>query len=115
MISKTKINKEAQRKNQELKELIFLLKKKKETLALARYLALPKRKAIHINLDKINKFSQEGESIVIPGKVLGKGELKKKIELYAFKISDKARLKLKESGSSFKNLKQLKGQFKIIK
>jgi len=108
MISKTRINQEAQRKNSELKSVIFEFKKKKEPelVKVARYLALPRRKAISVNLDKINKYSKEKEIILVPGKVLSQGDINKKIELVSFKISDHALKKLKSSGSTYKPLKQ---------
>ncbi len=120
MISKTKLNKEAQRKNSELKGFIFKLKnsKNEDYLKIARYLALPRRKTIIVNLDKINKYSKEKDIILVPGKVLGKGNLNHKIELIAFRIGESAEKKVKESGSTFKNLikfvKEGGKKFKII-
>jgi large subunit ribosomal protein L18e len=119
MISKTNLNKKAQRKNLELKQVIFDLKKKKnpEFFVIARYLALPRRKTISVNLEKINKYSKTNETIVVPGKVLSKGTLDHKIELIAFKTSKTANERIKESGSTFKPIKQFLKEdkkFKII-
>lgn len=121
-MSKTQINKKAQRKNKELKETIFEVKKASKNnpklLEVARYLVLPRKKQIKVNLGKIDKYSKAGDTIIVPGKVLGEGNLSKKIELVAFKISKKAFQKLKDSGSSFETIKQfLKKEnqnFKII-
>ncbi|UCD20823.1 MAG: 50S ribosomal protein L18e [archaeon] len=117
MASKTKINKAAHKKNSELKELIFLLKKKPELLTLAKYLSLPRRKAITVNLDKINKHSKGGETVFVPGKVLGKGELNHKITLTSFRVSESALNSLKKSGSVFKPIHEFvksSKQFKLI-
>ncbi|MEM1535721.1 MAG: 50S ribosomal protein L18e [Candidatus Pacearchaeota archaeon] len=123
MLSKTQINKKAQRKNLELKETIFKLKKaskeKPELLVVARYLALPRKKQVEVNLEKIDKKSENGDTIIVPGKVLSKGNLNKKIELVAFKASKKALQKIQSSGSKFKTIEQFVEEsknknFKII-
>ena len=74
---------------------------------MAQLLARPKRKSIEVNLEKIDRLSKENSTILVAGKVLGKGELNKKIKLAAFNISEQAREKLKESGSSFLELEEL--------
>ncbi|MCS7134442.1 MAG: 50S ribosomal protein L18e [Candidatus Pacearchaeota archaeon] len=121
MISKTQINKKAQRKNEELKKVIFLLKKesKKEPkfLTVAKYLAFPTKKRIEVGLSKIDKYSKEGETIIVPGKVL-QGRLTKKINIVAFRVSKKALETIKNSGSNFMNMEEFvkkgKKDFKVI-
>jgi large subunit ribosomal protein L18e len=51
-----------------------------------------------INLKKINENSDEGNAIIIPGKVLGTGILSHKIILASFSISNSAAKKIKDSG-----------------
>ncbi len=97
MISKTKIGKRVRRKtNSEIVETILILKKNKAWLKLARIISGSTRKYSSVNLDKINKETKEGDTIVIPGKVLGSGNLDKKIRIAALGFSEKARKKLKE-------------------
>jgi large subunit ribosomal protein L18e len=43
---------------------------------------------------KINKFARDGELIVVPGKVLSVGEIKKQVEVAAVNFSDEARKKI---------------------
>lgn len=94
-ISKTSIEKKIARKqNLQLKEVIIKLKKNNK-LQLASMLALPKRKKIVVNLNKLDKETKEGEKVIVPGKVLGSGELNHKITLAAFSISKSAKSKLK--------------------
>ena len=50
------------------------------------------------NLKKINENSDEGNAIIIPGKVLGTGILSHKIILASFSISNSAAKKIKDSG-----------------
>ena len=49
-----------------------------------------------MNLDQIDEKSKEGDTILVPGKVLGTGEVTKKLRIVAFSFSESARQKLKE-------------------
>jgi large subunit ribosomal protein L18e len=100
MKSKTLIGKQVVRKNkQEIIETILAAKKKKAWLEVAGVLSGPRRNYMNINLQEINKQVKEGESIIIPGKVLSQGELNKKIKIVALGFSEAAKEKLKKSGS----------------
>lgn len=95
MKSKTKISKQTQRKNNsELVETIFLAKKNKEWINVASELSKPRRLIKNMNLEEIDKQTKEGESVIIPGKVLSKGDLNKKIKVIALSYSENARQKL---------------------
>ena len=98
MKTKTKIEKQTKRKtNKELIQSIINAKKNKEWLEVAGIISTPKRKRININLEKIDKESKEGETILVPGKVLSQGEINKKIKIVALGFSKKAREKLSKS------------------
>lgn len=66
--------------------------------AIAEKLRYPRRRRIEINLDKINKLYREGKVIVVPGKVLGDGEVDKPVKVAAFKFSSSASKKIEEAG-----------------
>jgi large subunit ribosomal protein L18e len=89
--------------NQKLQELIVEFQKKSDKSNLARRIAedlsKPTRQRREVNLTRINKFTEENDVIVVPGKVLGGGELSHKITISAFKFSQSAILKLQKSGS----------------
>lgn len=107
MKSKTKIEKQAKRKlNPELVETIFLAKKNKNWIKVAEMLTRPKKKFIRVNLNKINKEVKEGEKIVVPGKILGGGNLQKKIKIIAFSFSNSAIEKIKKANSEFSYIKE---------
>jgi len=113
-ISKTKIEKKLSKKlNPELKKLVITLKKNK-ILEVADLLLLPKRKSISVNLDKINKESKEGDNIIVPGKVLSKGEINHKINIAAFRFSEEAKNKLLKANCKISNFLEIKNG-KIIK
>jgi len=98
-----KVEKKLRRKeNPELVETIILAKKNKSWKKVAEVLSRVKRKQIKLNLDEINKKAEEGDTIVVPGKVLGMGELDKKIKIAAFSFSESAREKLKKDAVKIK-------------
>lgn len=98
MKSKTKIEKQTKRKtSKELIQSIINAKKSKGWLEVAGIISSPKRKRINANLEKIDKESKEGETILVPGKVLSQGEINKKIKIVALGFSKKAREKLSKS------------------
>src|SRR3989344_8445080 len=94
MKSKTKIEKQIRKKtNAELVETIISAKKNNNWLKVAEILSSPRSKKVNVNIERINKFSKEGEKIAIPGKVLSLGEMDKKIKIIALEFSEKAREK----------------------
>lgn len=98
MKTKTKIDKQIQKKsNKELVETIIAAKKKDNWLKVARILSGPRRKAISLNLGEINENSKDGDTIIVPGKVLSQGEMSKKIKIVALSFSEKAKEKLLKS------------------
>ena len=79
--------------NPELNSLIKELEKKSEVKLwkrLAQDLRKPTRQRRIVNIFKINKFAKEGETVVVPGKVLNLGELTKKVDVAAFSFSQSA-------------------------
>jgi large subunit ribosomal protein L18e len=103
MKSKTKIEKQSQRKGNPV--LIETLRAAKKTgneswLKVAGVLSGPRRERIAINLGDIEKATKEGDSVLIPGKVLSQGEISKKIAVIAFNFSEKAEEKLLKTKSS---------------
>ena len=55
--------------------------------AVAKDLSKPTRSKRVVNLFKINKLAKDNETIIVPGKVLGNGELNRKIVISAFNFS----------------------------
>lgn len=88
--------------NENLQELILELEKKSETKLfgrIAKDLNKPARGRREVNLSRLNRYTKEDEMIIVPGKVLGGGELDHKITISALKFSDGAISKLEKSGS----------------
>ena len=103
MISKTRLDRKLKRKtNKYLVETIILAKKKKNWLEVANLLT----GKIAVNLDKIEKESKEGDTIVVPGKVLSMGKLSKKIRVAAINFSEAAKEKLKNAKCELVSLEE---------
>lgn len=104
MISKTQINKRKIKKtNPELIATIELAKKN-NLLVLAKKLAGPTRLQLRLNLDKIDELKEN--KILVVGKVLGQGEINRKISISALGFSEQARDKLKKANCEIKTIKQ---------
>lgn len=55
------------------------------------------RRRVEVNLSRIARASKQGETVVVPGKVLGTGELSHKVRVVAYSFSQSAQEKLKEA------------------
>jgi len=87
-----------------LRKLINTLKKKaRENEArvweeVAYYLSKPTRQRPIVNLIKIEKVAKEGETVIIPGKLLAGGDLNKNVTVVYWRASDSAIKKLDKKG-----------------
>ena len=52
------------------------------------------RQKREVNVYKLDKFAREGETVIVPGKVLGSGALSKKLTVAALSFSDSAKEKI---------------------
>ncbi|MEM3112855.1 MAG: 50S ribosomal protein L18e [Candidatus Pacearchaeota archaeon] len=94
-MKKTRIEKKLRRKtNPNLVETIIKSKKSKNWQKISHLISMPKRKMIVANLDEIDKQSIDGDFLVVPGKVLGVGELNKRVKISAYSFSSSAKEKL---------------------
>lgn len=73
----------------------------------SKKLSGPRRERIEANLYRINKKTKENDVIVVPGKVLGIGEIDHKITIACLVCSKKARKKIETSGSKLLSIEEL--------
>jgi len=106
MISKTKISSRISRKkNPELVKTILLCKKGDELwMKVAHVLSGSKRKMPVLNLNEIDKKSSDGETVLVPGKVLSQGNVSKKIKIVAFNFSESTKEKLNKDKIKFNSI-----------
>lgn len=96
-----------------LKELIGRLRKfgyEKNApiwISVAEKLEKPRRKKIEVNISRIERNVKEGETIVVPGVVLGSGELTKKIKVAAWRFSSSAKIKIEKAGGECLSIEEL--------
>lgn len=104
-ISKSKIENRIRKKTNPIlvKTLISL---KKTNPEVAKVLAFPRRQMVKFNLEFLEQNCKDGERILVPGKVLGDGELTKKIKVVAFSFSQSAREKMKKAKIEFSELSE---------
>jgi large subunit ribosomal protein L18e len=80
-----------------------LRKKSNETGAkiwkdIAERLEGPSRNYAEVNVGKIARYASRGETVVIPGKLLGSGEIDFPVTVVALSFSEGARKKIAEAG-----------------
>jgi large subunit ribosomal protein L18e len=69
---------------------------------LASDLAKPTRSRREVNLFTVDLYANDGETVVVPGKVLGTGDVSKPVSVAAFRFSDSAKEKIvKAKGKVF--------------
>ena len=92
-----------------LKEQIAELRAQKAPIwkNLAYELDRATRKRREINLSRINRFVKDNEVILVPGKVLAAGTIKKKITIAAWNFSGKAVEEIKKAGGTILTIREL--------
>ena len=70
-------------------------------------LTKPTRQRRTVNVYKIDKFAKEGDTVIIPGKVLSVGSLSKKVEVAALSFSEEARGKIEKANGKIMTIKEL--------
>ncbi len=102
----------ARDKNPATKEMIENLRqrsrkeKKPIFMAIARGINRPSRVGYEVNLDRIERFSMPKENIVVPGTVLGNGDISKAVNVYALKFSGSAREKIGKAGGKCMSIEE---------
>ncbi|MBD3255675.1 MAG: 50S ribosomal protein L18e [Candidatus Lokiarchaeota archaeon] len=92
-----------------VRTLIRDLKKTKKRIwrTLSKKLSGPRQNRLEANLYRINKKTKKDDVIVVPGKVLGIGDLDHKITIACLSASKSARAKIEASGSKFMTIEEL--------
>ena len=95
--------------NYQLQGLLTELKQQESNFwqRIASDLEKPTRQRRIVNLYKIDRYAQEGETIAVPGKVLSVGELSKKVDVAALSFSADARRKIEAAKGKVFSLREL--------
>ncbi|MEM2637701.1 MAG: 50S ribosomal protein L18e [Candidatus Korarchaeota archaeon] len=98
---------------EETRKLIVLLektsKKNKSTLwkRVAEYLKGPRRNRAEINIGTLSSLTESNDIVIVPGKILGDGEITHPIKVAAYRISKSAYEKLTNAGGTILTIEQL--------
>ncbi|MBU0457487.1 MAG: 50S ribosomal protein L18e [Nanoarchaeota archaeon] len=97
--------------NYQLQQLLVELESKamesKFWSRIKKDLCKPTRQRREVNIYKINQFARDGETVVIPGKVLSVGEMNKKVDVAAFSFSQEAKVKIESAKGKALSIKEL--------
>jgi large subunit ribosomal protein L18e len=92
--------------------IVFLEKASKKQKAqiwneVAQTLDKSSRAAKEINVSKLDRMSDKGGSVVVPGKVLGTGDIKHAVTVGAFSFSEEAKGKIEKAGGKAVSIQEL--------
>lgn len=69
-------------------------------------LSNPSSTRVEVNLGRISRLSDDGQTFFVPGKVLGTGTVEKKLVVGAFSFSSSAKSKIEANGGSALSIEQ---------
>ena len=70
----------------------------------------PARRRRTVNVYKIDLYAREGETVLVPGKVLSVGTLNKKVDVAALQFSSEAKRKIEEASGKTLTISELLAQ-----
>ena len=73
----------------------------------SKSLAAGSSKGVEVNVGHISKCYAAGDAVLVPGKVLGSGNVDKKLVVGAYSFSSAARKKIAEAGGSAVGIRDL--------
>ncbi len=74
---------------------------------IASLLSQSRSRRPEINIQKINNYSSDGDTVVVPGKVLGVGKLDHKVVVAAFGFTEGARKEIEGAGGRVLSIMEL--------
>ena len=106
MISRTKIKKGLSKKTDpEIVETIKLAmgaaKKNLEWGKIAKVLSGPRKNYSRVNVGQIDRSSKEGDTVIVPGKVLSSGSISKRVKVCVLSFSELAVKKILKTKSEY--------------
>jgi len=60
-----------------------------------------------VNISRLDRHASENETVIIPGKLLGSGEIDKKLTVAAYRFSGQAREKIAKAGGQNLSIEEL--------
>lgn len=73
----------------------------------AKRLSRPSRQRAAVNVSRLNRYTKDGEVVLVPGKLLASGMIAKKLTVGAYTFSEKAREKITSAGGKCLSIKEM--------
>jgi large subunit ribosomal protein L18e len=73
----------------------------------AEFVERPRRKRVVVNVGKIDRLVKDGDIVIVPGKILGGGEIRRKITVAAVSITPTAASKILSVGGEVLTIPEL--------
>ena len=98
------------------RKLIDTMSRKKEKfyLQLARHLSKSARRKSPVNVTKLDRVALSGDVVAVPGRVLGAGEIRKPVTVYALYFSKEASRKISSAGGKCLPLEGVDKKARIV-
>jgi large subunit ribosomal protein L18e len=99
--------------NPYLKQLIETLRKKSLELeapiwkTVAKKLGKPTRQRTEVNLSKIERYANDGDTVIVPGVVISSGQLTKPVNIAAWRFSASVVKKIKNAKGKCLTIEEL--------
>jgi large subunit ribosomal protein L18e len=74
---------------------------------IAKRLEKPRRNWAEVNLSRLERYANDGDVVIVPGKVLAAGSINKKLTVAAYSFSDKAAQAIVDAGGQRMTIMQL--------
>lgn len=72
-----------------------------------RLVGVPTRRRVEVNISKIELNTQDGDHVIVPGKVLSNGEMSHKVTIAAIEYSGPALKMLKDANCKIITIKEM--------
>jgi len=74
---------------------------------IAKRLEKPSKSWAEVNIRRLSRYAKKGDTVIVPGKLLGSGELSVPITVAAYSFSGSAKTKIKNSGGTSVSIPEL--------
>ncbi len=74
---------------------------------IAKRLEKPSRVWAEVNISRLTYHTKKGETLIVPGKLLGAGDISYPVTVAAFKVTEGARNKITEAGGTVITIPEL--------
>ncbi len=75
--------------------------------SIARELSRSRKNRREVNIRRLNRYTSNNETAIVPGKLLGDGNLDHRVDVAAFKLTKGAKEKIEKSGGNTMSIQDL--------